>query len=316
MTLNSRLRLAVRRKEKKPISHQPKTSKLHNGEIPAEILDLVYEKLPALEQIYFALTCKYLYIHFVSFLKAKDLDHAKHLIPREERLPIRHNAELEAQPRIQLLRQLENELWKLCVVCMKLHPHSAFKPSRQSKKENHCYKCGLLHGRDCMPFAGLVDICPCFSVTFNERRLVVNTISSFTQDILPEDFKHTPSLGVSHNCQVTSHLDVQVAIKTDILMVECIQGDPKSKSLHVYNTYSFEFSEGLPGALSGICPHKETNKWLRQFFIETGLDYSAWGGTANPLVTEPHLIKISTSRNLGSRNWNKREWKNNRNDRG
>ena len=107
MTLNSRLRLALRREEKKPTSHQPKTSKLHNGEIPAEILDLVYEHLPALEQIYFALTCKYLYIHLVSFLKAKDLDHAKHLIPREERLPIRHNAELEAQPRIQLLRQLE-----------------------------------------------------------------------------------------------------------------------------------------------------------------------------------------------------------------
>ncbi|KAF4765447.1 hypothetical protein N7455_004188 [Penicillium solitum] len=97
MTLNSRLRLAVCRKEEKPISHQPKTSKLHNGEIPAEILDLVYEQLPALEQIYFALTCKYLYIHLVSFLKAKDLDHAKHLIPREERLPIRHNAELDGK---------------------------------------------------------------------------------------------------------------------------------------------------------------------------------------------------------------------------
>ncbi|CAI7639935.1 unnamed protein product [Penicillium palitans] len=69
MTLKSRLRLALRRKEKKPISHQPKTSKLQNGEIPAEILDLVYEQLPTLDQIYFALTCKYLYIYFVSFLK-------------------------------------------------------------------------------------------------------------------------------------------------------------------------------------------------------------------------------------------------------
>lgn len=108
MTLKSRLRLALRRKEKKPISHQPKTSKLQNGEIPAEILDLVYEQLPTLDQIYFALTCKYLYIHFVSFFRVKDLDHAKHLIPREERLPIRHNAELEARPQIQLLRQLEN----------------------------------------------------------------------------------------------------------------------------------------------------------------------------------------------------------------
>lgn len=59
--------------------------------------------------------------------------------------------------------------WKCCVECMNLHPRSAFKSSRQSKKESHdCYKCGPLHSRDCMPFAGLVDICPCLRMTFNE----------------------------------------------------------------------------------------------------------------------------------------------------
>lgn len=312
MTLNSKLQLALCRREKKPISHQPKTPKLHNGQIPAEILDLIYKHLPALEQIYFALTCKYIYTYFVSFLKKKDPDHAKHLIPRRKRLPILHNAKLEAHPRIQLLRQLENERWKCCVVCMKLHSPLAFKPSKQYKKESHCYKCSLLYGRDCMPYAGLVDICPCVSMTFNERQLVVNTISSSSEpSIFPKDFKHDSAIKrYFHECQVTNHLYAQLSIETRLSL------SSKSNSLYVRNTYTFEFSKGLSDALSGICPHKETSKWLRQFFTETGLNYSAWGGTAKPLATEPHLIKIITTRKLGHRNWNRRGWKNNRNDRG
>ncbi|KAJ5528613.1 hypothetical protein N7527_002006 [Penicillium freii] len=281
MTLNSRLRLALRRKEKKPISHQPshepKTSKLHNGGIPAEILDLVYEQLAALEQIYLALTCKYLYIHFVSFLKVKALDHAKLLIPSEERLPFPHKAELEAKPRIQLLRHLENERWKCCVECMKLHQLSAFEPCRQFKKKGLCDKCGILVGPYCMPFAGLVDICPCISITFNERRRFLMNGMYYcsvcpVRGICPEHFKDGGMGELSHNCQVTGHLDAQVTIKTILV--------PSSAELNpwVLNTYTFEFSNGLPGALSGICPRKQTNKWLKQFFIETGLDYSAWGG--------------------------------------
>ncbi|OQD62446.1 hypothetical protein PENPOL_c012G03791 [Penicillium polonicum] len=313
MTLNSRLRLALRRKEKTPISHEPKTSKLHNGGIPAEILDLVYEQLPALEQIYLALTCKYLYTHFVSFLKVKALDHAKLLIPSEERLPLPHNAELEAKPRIQLLRHLENERWKCCVVCMKLHQLSAFEPPRQFKKEPAGHKCGF-HDRDCMPFAGLVDICPCLSITFNERHLLANAaMYCSVGGIFPEDFKPKGMARFSHNCHVTSHLDAQVTIET-LLIPETTVKNPSG--LIVRNIYTFEFSNGLPGALSGICPRKQTNKWLKRFFTETGLDYSAWGGSTRPLVTEPHLIKISTQRDLGASNWNKRGWKENRNDRG
>lgn len=143
---------------------------------------------------------------------------------------------------------------------------------------------------------------------------MVNATPSTAQGILPEDFEHDPSLGVFlHDCEVISYLDAQVAIKT-VLMTRSVKGDPKSKSLYVGNAYDFEFPKGLPGALSGICPHKETKKWLRQFFIETGLNYSV-GEIVMPLGTEPHLIKILTARNLGYRNWNKRGWKNNRNDR-
>ena len=314
MTLYSIFRSA-HRKEKRPVSRvsrlsQPKTSKLPNGQIPAEILDLIYEQLPVLEQLYFALTCKYLYDHFVSFLKTRDPDHAKLLIPSEKRLPIYRNAELGKRPRIQLLRQLENERWKCCVVCMNLHPRASFKPSRHAKKGSCCNKCAILH--DCLPFAGLVDICPCLSIAFNERQLLLDILSSLedSKTLFPEDFIHDSQwMKLSHYCKVTSHPYAQAAIKMEFYKDDY-------ESIQVRNTYTFDFPEGLAGVLSGICPHKETNRWIKQFFIEAGLDYSAWGEKAFPTATKRHMFKVVTERDLGRKTWDKRGWKVNRNDRG
>lgn len=97
----------------------------------------------------------------------------------------------------------------------------------------------------------------------------------------------------SYNCQVTSHLDTQVTIETVLL--------PGSAELNplVLNNYTFEFSKGLHGALSGICPRKQTNKWLKQFFTETGLDYSAWGGMGKAISDRASSYKDLYSKGFG-----------------
>ncbi|KAJ5852839.1 hypothetical protein N7534_005382 [Penicillium rubens] len=262
MTLYSIFRSA-HRKEKRPVSRvsrlsQPKTSKLPNGQIPAEILDLIYEQLPVLEQLYFALTCKYLYDHFVSFLKARDPDHAKLLIPSEKRLPIYRNAELGKRPRIQLLRQLENERWKCCVVC-------------------------------------LVDICPCLSIAFNERQLLLDILSSLedSKTLFPEDFIHDSQwMKLSHYCKVTSHPYAQAAIKTEFYKDDY-------ESIRVRNTYTFDFPEGLAAIL-----HR------------SGIGLLCMGEKAFPTATKRHMFKVVTERDLGRKTWDKRGWKVNRNDRG
>lgn len=89
-------------------------------------------------------------------------------------------------------------------------------------------------------------------------------------------------------------------------------------SLHVRNTYTFDFPGGLQGGETG------NNKWLKQFFIDAGLDYSAWRGWVSPTgvgrgwvnanMTAPHLLEVVTVRNLGCESWNKRGWKVHRND--
>ncbi|CDM29168.1 unnamed protein product [Penicillium roqueforti FM164] len=78
----------------------------------------------------------YLYTFFVLFLQAKDPDHAKLLVLREGRRLIYRNIELRKNPRIQLLRQLEDKRWKCCVMCMNLHRSSAFKPPKHPKESN------------------------------------------------------------------------------------------------------------------------------------------------------------------------------------
>lgn len=53
-------------------------------EFPSEILFIIFDCLPAVDRVYFALTCKSLYAHFIGSLKNKPLDQSlpKHLVPR------------------------------------------------------------------------------------------------------------------------------------------------------------------------------------------------------------------------------------------
>lgn len=131
-----------------------------------------------------------------------------------------------------------------------------------------------------MPYAGLADICPCLRIAFKDREPLSATISCNDHERLCRLGFLYPSYAFSvwHRCEVTSHPYAKVAIETR-LYKESTRGlsSSESRSLHVRNTYTFDFSKGLSGVKSGICPHERINKWLRQFFIEAGLDYSAWG---------------------------------------
>jgi hypothetical protein len=163
----------------------------------------------------------------------------------------------------------------------------------------------------CLPCAGLVDICPCLSIAFSERQLLLDILcgSEDSRTLFPEDFIRDSWTKLSHYCKVTSHPYAQVAITTELYKDD-------HASIQVRNTYTFDFTEGLASVLSGICPHKETNRWIKQFFIEAGLDYSAWGEKAFPTATKRHMFKVVTDRDLGRKAWDKRGWKVNRNDRG
>lgn len=58
-------------------------TKLSIWVIPSEILFIILDCLPAVVRVYFALTCKSLYVHFIASLKTKPLDQSlpKHLVP-------------------------------------------------------------------------------------------------------------------------------------------------------------------------------------------------------------------------------------------
>lgn len=317
-----RLRSVLHIKQADPdqaVSQSSKASKLGSGQIPAEILEIIKKELPVIDQICLALTCKSLYAGVISSLKTKDETPLKLLFPTRKRIPLCRNIKLNQDPRIQLLRRLENPRWGYCVECMRLHPRSAWVQPRRSRKEHYCCSCGILHQQRCMPFAGMVDICPCLSITFNERQLLMASIANASNDSRNQFFDGRffeeifYDSKLFHRCKI-SHPQAKVAIDTHLLVSSPRFRWTDKKTLRVLNCYTFTFSQDVPVAQSLGCPHKDPNKWLKEYFISAGSDYSAWHGVPKVELTEPGRLKILTMRELGYQRWDQRGWKSNRRD--
>ncbi|OJJ35366.1 hypothetical protein ASPWEDRAFT_506779 [Aspergillus wentii DTO 134E9] len=148
----------------KILDHQKHPVACSNRTLPTTqfleaILSNIFDLLPVLDQVCFALTCKHFYAYFRAYLNNRKL-----FLPdlfRETRLILCRNVDIESRARTQLLRRLEDANWKYCFQCWTLHPHSAW----QHPKGKSCLDCQQLNGRRCMPYAGIVDLCPCLSIT-------------------------------------------------------------------------------------------------------------------------------------------------------
>jgi hypothetical protein len=288
------------------------SSKLEKGQVPSEILDMVQDYLDLPDQICLALTCKHLYSYLLSYRKEKDKFSFNSILPRVKRFPLRSNTDLAKDPRIQLLHQLEDKYWEYCFECQILHRRSA-------KKQSHCYNGVDMH-KHCKPSAGAVDLCPCLSITPNDRQLVASCLAD--REVASRVFemglyrREWDDEDITHECNVETYPGVEVEIETAPYLGRPVRRlSEKIVSFYVQNTYHFKFEGELSAALGAICPEKEPNKWLKQFFKEAGVKYSAWHGKVEHTATAPGYVKIVTIRELGYKNWGKWQWIRNRNDR-
>lgn len=303
--------------------------KPHIVDIPTEILDRILEYLPVADQVCFALSSKHLYAHFRSFLQAQGRSLPELL--REERPILIRNVDIESRARTQVLRRLEkNSGWEFCPGCWKLHPRSA---ARRTPKKSHCLECQfLLHGQQgwCLPSAGVVDLCPCLSITFRDQADLMKTLES-VQDRVHAGrefyynrlFSH-PSFGKKrsclwHQCSITDHPYGSVDIETGIwISVE--------QCLVVENRYTFCINRSSRTSPSGvnypsICPHKDTKKWLQQFFLDAGLSFKGWHNVTfisraafwlKRESAELHQFKVRVTRILGQGKWPDKLWERSR----
>lgn len=119
------------------------------------LLSKIYHHLPPIDQVCLALSCKRLYAGSEKARRHEDV-----IFPRllQTRIPILCVNSKDV-PRNQLLLRLENDNWKYCSRCLKLHPRTEFGPLSQII---------LPLKRSCDENAGVVDICPCYSYTLRD----------------------------------------------------------------------------------------------------------------------------------------------------
>ena len=187
-----------------------------------------------------------------------------------------------------------------------------------------------------MPYAGEVDICPCLSITFQDKLHLMETMKSVVKKephAKYETFYNNmichgggaPWNFVGHGCSFTSHPLATVQIFTKLVI------DQETQGLHTVSNYLFEISQenDWQKLCSGMktprmCPFNDTGNWIRQFFEEAGSNFS--GCRENRYISQftclrqtlerdskpLYTFEICVHRDLGHDKWPDKIWDCNR----
>lgn len=133
--------------------------------LPAELLLEIFSFMPLPSQVCLVLSSKRLHHLFGYVLGAEELRFPQ--MPHNRRSYI---VTEEYNLRMALLIQLENETWACCGRCQRLHPRKEF--SAHQLMAYHPWD------RTCMAWAGIVDLCPCISLTIRDRKRIVEYLKA------------------------------------------------------------------------------------------------------------------------------------------
>ncbi|KAL2865293.1 uncharacterized protein BJX67DRAFT_383032 [Aspergillus lucknowensis] len=119
------------------------------------LLREIFDLLSPIDQICLFLSCVKFYREFEFAVNYDEFS-----FPRLLHTNTQPSANPENVPRNQLLVRLEDSRWAFCSACVNLHRRKEFTP--RSALKISPFK------RRCMPNAGIVDLCPCASVTYRD----------------------------------------------------------------------------------------------------------------------------------------------------
>lgn len=284
--------------------------------VPYELVRMILDLVSVQDRVCFALSCRYLFSCLNAYLKTQKLE-LRQLFPPEKRVPFCPN--VKQRPRIQFLVRLENERWKFCPACWKLHLRS----SRGHRDEYYRHRHHLFGLRVTTPYPSEVDLCPCLSISFRDKLELMETCN-LVGDITHRGRKYYhnktfyhPSSGryLHHDCTFTNHPFAKVQIGTELWY------DEESRSLRIHNRYHFETNQKAEGALA--YPQTDLMDWLEKFFYDAGLWYLGCPGTGpsptsfwirGDLQPTDELgvssFNMSVIRDLGNAEWPNKSWDN------
>lgn len=209
--------------------------------ISSDVIQIILSFLSIPDQVCFSLSCKFVLACFRSFLK-RDQMKTTRLLPKLRRPIIFSDTPLS--PRAQLLRQLQNDRWIYCSHCSILHPYSIRGAIRSIWRLPQVQHYSKPRGKVCdLPYIGIVDICPCLSITFYDKLYLIEALKptdfyedSYVRGLYDSSFglhpptNKTPYRVVSHHCTFADHPSVRVLIETLLWINE-------ANSLQVSNKY-------------------------------------------------------------------------------
>jgi hypothetical protein len=172
--------------------------------------------------------------------------------------------------------------------------------------------------------AGVVDICPCLSITYRDLLRLIGTVrglkdsswddaDTYCEEVLSRDSYH----GVlAHQCQVTDHPDAKAEITTKIFF-----GD--EGNLIVQNDYLFKgFRKTSETNHTSTCPHGNTVKWLQSFLKDAGGGCAGYRNvfrrhlpcevTPITMKSDGESFEVTVKRDLGKGKVNDKNWRFNR----
>lgn len=244
-----------------------------------ELLLDIFSHLELPSQVCFAMTCKSLYRLLGSVLQADDL-----CFPTLSSRKGRDGPAKKYHRRMTLLTQLEDSRWTCCAACQKLHPRKEFSSFYMSEYPSP-------HKRKCMSWAGLVDLCPCITLTPRDTKRIVEylmgkasdkkTMSVVNRGVWKSSHNDKGEQCISHKCRGYSMAKAEMTLSlfNNSQLVVCTQYELHLTAVRVESI--------------DICPHST----LRHCIF--GTSYLSPGYTWNCIWCRTRLVNLTNPRTPG-----------------
>lgn len=209
-------------------------------DLPFELLSPVFESLPFLSKVCFALSSKRMYLLFGLILKDDRLVYPRLFSSAKFSIPL----DRPDIPRNRLLLRLEDQRFAFCSRCLKLHPRDEFRDWELLLPPLR---------RQCMVSAETVNLCPCLALTGRDQMKLKRWLKTGFLDVLKE-YRITQQFQVFlhpdgqrrlvHHCVVTHNVDAFIRIKMTVSLGDFPDDD--EMSLAIWTTFRVHLRSASP----------------------------------------------------------------------
>ncbi|KAL4923590.1 uncharacterized protein BDV17DRAFT_296220 [Aspergillus undulatus] len=240
-------------------------------ELPMDVVDIVFYFLPIESQVCVALSCKALKDSFSHVFEDERL-----AWPRRFSEGYRDKFRSVAAARDRLLDLLEDDRWRHCFGCLKLHPAVKYSPWYSEPN-------GLPGQMICRNEMRVVDLCPCLALTWSDGKELRQWLQNGSKGLyFSPSVRNALKLDVENGRPVLRHECPTIAdVEGESFSVTMTVRLDKNSSLEVRTRYEFTFDKlakidttapppydklrPMPSAKTrpvSMCPWNDARRWM------------------------------------------------------